>query len=391
VITVWFFTSPQIVHGEDSLSYIRFLEGERALIVSDPRLQELGVVAQIDSLLREAGFVTEVFANVEAEPTVETVQKGAALAARVEPDWFVGLGGGSVLDAAKAIRVLYERPDLEVADINPVEPLGLTRTRLLAIPTTSGTGSEATWAVVLSDSKEKRKLSTGSREIVPDVAIVDPAMTRELPPRITADTGMDTLTHAIEGYTCTWRNDFSDGLCLKAAELSFQYLERAVTHGSDDGEAREGMANAATLAGLGFGNANLGLAHAMGHSLGALLGLPHGRAVGLLLPYTMEFTLCGGSSRYADISRFIRLSDGASEDEAGAALIAHICDLAKRIGQPGRIRDTGVSERVFESNLGGLCDRAEMDTQFFTAPRIPDRDELNRLFRCAYHGRTVDF
>ncbi len=280
----------------------------RALIVTDATLARLGIAGRIEDILKDVGFETCVFSEVEPEPSLQTVRRGAAVASEFQPDWIIGLGGGSPLDASKAIWALYERPDLDPTDINPMETLGLSKAKLIAIPTTSGTGSEVTWALVLTDTEEKRKFSTGSRELVPTLAIVDPSLTEALPARVTADTGLDALTHAIEGYTCTWANDFSDGLCLKAAQLVFDYLERAVSDGSDM-EAREKMGIAASLAGLGFGNANLGLAHAMGHSFGALFKQPHGRAVALFLPYITEFTVNAGLGRYVDIVRFVGWSD----------------------------------------------------------------------------------
>ena len=214
---MWYFSAPMLVYGEDALNHLHQIQGSRALIVTDATLARLGLAARIEGILHDVGFQTCVFAEVEPEPSLQTVRRGAKVAAEFGPDWIIGLGGGSPLDASKAIWALYERPDLDPTDINPMETLGLSKARLIAIPTTSGTGSEATWALVLTDTEEKRKFSTGSRELVPTLAIVDPEMTLQLPPRVTADTGLDALTHAIEGYTSTWANDFSDGLCLKAA------------------------------------------------------------------------------------------------------------------------------------------------------------------------------
>jgi alcohol dehydrogenase class IV len=262
---------------------------------------------------------------------------------------------------------------------------------MVAIPTTSGTGSEATWAVVITDVEERRKFSTGSREIVPTLAIIDPSMTQALPARITADTGLDALTHAIEGYTCAWRNDFTDGLCLKAIELVFGYLERAYSNGAEDIEAREKMANAATLAGLGFGNANLGLAHAMGHSFGAYFKKPHGRSVALFLPYIMQFSANGGGARYGEIARFVHLTDSDDEKAGAKLLIDRVQALQRAVEQPASMQAMGVGSADFEEALETLCDHAESDTQFFTAPRIPEREELERLFHCAFEGSPVTF
>ena len=210
----------------------------------------------------------------------------------------------------------------------------------------------------------------------------------ELPPQITADTGMDVLTHAIEGYTCTWRNDFSDGLCLKAIELVFDYLPPAYATG--DREAREKMHNAATIAGLGFGNALATLAHSMGHSLGGVFHVPHGRAVGLFLPYTIEFIVRGGGTRYAEIARFLGLS-AESEEDGAANLVSAIRGLLKRLSQPGTIGELGISPDEFEAELEKLVENAENDSCTVTSPRIPSTEEFERLYRYAYEGRVVDF
>jgi alcohol dehydrogenase class IV len=307
-----------------------------------------------------------------------------------EPDWIVGLGGGSPIDAAKAMWVLYERPDVDPAAINPIEQFGLgAKAHLLTIPTTSGTGAEVTYAVVLTDTVEGRKLAMGSRETLATLAIVDPVLTAKLPPRITADTGLDVLTHAVEGYTSTMHNDFCDGLCLKAAKMVFEYLPRAVADGSDT-EAREKMANAATIAGLGFGNSMAALAHAMGHSFGAVFHQPHGRAVGLYLPYTIEYVANAGISRYADIAHFLRLPHD-DESTAAVALANAIRDLMRRVGQPTTAAEMGIGQADHEAALERLCDFADMDTQIVMSARVPMRDELMALYRYAYDGKAVDF
>ena len=238
---MWYFSSPFVVYGEEALAHLEQIEGERALIVTDPTLARLGISARIEAILAEVGMETLVFAEVEPEPSLQTARRGAQIATEFQPDWIIGLGGGSPIDASKAIWAMYERPDLDPTDINPMITLGLSKAKLIAIPTTSGTGSEATWALVLTDTAEHRKFSTGSRELVPTLAIIDPSLTQGLPPRITADTGLDALTHAIEGYVTAWHNDFSDGLCLKATQLVLEYLERAVQDGNDlEGAGQDG-------------------------------------------------------------------------------------------------------------------------------------------------------
>ena len=387
---MWYYSSPFVVFGDEALTHLEQLSGARALIVTDATLVKLGTAGRVEEALHRAGMETCVFAEVEPEPSLQTVQHGARVAATFEPDWIVGLGGGSPLDASKAIWALYERPDLDATAINPIVKLGLSKAKLIAIPTTSGTGSEATWALVLTDTAERRKFSTGSRELVPTLAIVDPTLTQSLPPRITADTGLDALTHAIEGYVTAWHNDFSDGLCLKGAQLVFEYLERAV-HDGNDLEAREHMGNAATIAGLGFGNANLGLAHAMGHSFGALFKQPHGRAVALYLPYSIDFTTNATLGRYADIARFVGLTDSRDEAEGGRVLAEKVRELERAVAQPMSISAFGIERADFRELLPKLVEYAEQDTQFFTAPRIPESEELAQMFEYVYEGRPIDF
>lgn len=387
---MWYFNSPEIVFGPDALSYLDGLTGRRAFIVADPNVHRLGFTEQVADHLRRAGLEVAFFTDVESDPSVETVERGVAQMRAFEPDWIVGVGGGSALDAAKAMWVLYEQPDVPIASVNPLQNLGLgVKARLAAVATTSGTGSEVTYAFVLTDPTDGRKMGLGARDTMANLAIVDPALTATLPPRVTADTGMDALTHAVEGYTSNWRNDFSDGLCLKACQLVFAYLPRAVADGSD-AEAREKMANAATIAGLGFGNSMAALAHAMGHSLGGVFHQPHGRAVGLYLPYTIEFVANGGGTRYADIAHFLRLPH-TDELTAAQALAQAIRDLMRRIGQPTCVAEMGIGLAEHEAALERLCDFAEMDTQIVMSPRIPSRDELIALYRYAYEGRSVDF
>ncbi|HDQ73824.1 MAG TPA: iron-containing alcohol dehydrogenase [Chloroflexi bacterium] len=390
---MWYFVSPEIVFGEGALDALDEIEGERALVVTDAALLELGLVARVTDHLARAGLVVRVFDRVEPDPSVQTVRDGAAVAREFEPDWIVGVGGGSPMDAAKAIWVLYERPDLEPAEINPFVPLGLRqKARLITVPTTSGTGAEVTWGIVLTDTDEQRKMGIGNRECVADIAIVDPAMTAGMPPQLTADTGLDALAHAVEGYTCSWHTDLTDGLCMHAVRLIFAYLPRAVADG-DDAEARERMHNAATCAGLGFGNAMASLAHAMGHTLGAVFHAPHGRAVGLFLPYTIEFMAREAPDRFAELAAVIDCPPaGAREAEQAARMLARrIRELCREIGSPTSVRDLGIERADYETQLEKLVEDAFNDTQILTAVRSPSDEELHRLFRYAYDGKPVDF
>ncbi|HEY94421.1 MAG TPA: iron-containing alcohol dehydrogenase [Dehalococcoidia bacterium] len=387
---MWYFISPEIVYGEDALSRLDELEGERALIVTDKQIVGIGFADKVKERLLKAGIDCQIYDDIEPDPSIETTKKGAQVAREYKPDWILGLGGGSAMDAAKAIWVLYERPDIEPGEINPFTPLGLRqKAKLITIPTTSGTGSDCTWGIVLTDTFEKRKLALGCREVHADIAIIDPIFVTGMPPQLTSDTGLDALTHAIEGFTSNWKNDFCDGLCLKAIQLVFQYLQRAY-HDGQDKEAREKMHNAASIAGLGFGNSMTGLAHGMGHSLGAEFHTPHGKAVGLFLPYTIEFTANVSARYYSEITHLLNLKQTRVE-KAAHSLAQAIRQLEQNINQPLTIKDLGISYNNFKNSLDKLVSNADMDTQTVTAARIPTSTEFERLFRYAYDGKSVDF
>ena len=389
---MWFFSSPQIVFGEQALSYLERLSGARAAIVTDANLVRLGMVERIRRALAPTGMEILVIDQVEPDPSLETVRQGAARLCEFAPQWIIALGGGSVMDAAKAMWILYERPDIEPEAINPIEPLGLrAKARLAAIPTTTGTGSEATWAIVLTDHAERRKLGLGSREALPDLAILDPEIVAELPARLTADTGLDALTHAVEGFTSTFHNDFSDGLCLQAAKLVFEHLPVCFRDGADL-EARGHLQNAATLAGLGFGNSMAALAHGMGHALGAVFHTPHGRAVSLFLPYTIEYCARDQDTptRYAPLAHFLGLP-GEDEAQAAASLARAVRELQDAVGQPRTLAALGLTMMEFESELDLLVTNAMNDSQTVMSTRIPDEYDLRRLFQAAFSGSSIGF
>jgi alcohol dehydrogenase class IV len=388
---MWYFVVPKVVFGQDALSHLAELKGNSAFIVTDKNIVRLGLVNKVKEQLSQAGIQTIVFDEVEPDPSLQTVYKGVALLNEYGPDLVVAVGGGSVMDTAKAMRVQYERPDIKPEEINPfISDLGLgAKCKLVCVATTSGTGAEATFAIVLTDTADQRKLSLINREIVPDIAIVDPELARSMPPQITADTGMDVLTHAIEGFTCTWKNDFTDGLCIKAIQLVFQYLPGAVEDGNDM-EARERMHNASCIGGIGFINALTSMAHAAGHSLGALFNIPHGRAVGLFLPYTIEFIGEARQELWAEIAYAIKL-DVPKGKRAAVVLAQAIRRLAHSIDQPLSIRETGISLNSFNNVMGKLVDNIMADGSLIVSARIPSVAEAERFLAYAYEGKSVDF
>lgn len=389
---MWFFKCPEYFFGEDSLSQLETLAGERVFIISDAHILQLGYVDEVKDALNTAVSATQLFTEIEPDPSLQTVQRGADVMLEFAPDLIIALGGGSVMDAAKAMWVLYERPDVEPDSINPFDDYGLRqKARLVCIPTTAGTGSESNYGIVLTDTAEQRKLTLATREATPDIAIVDPRFTHNLPQQITADTGIDVLTHAIEAYTCTWANDFTDGQCLQAAQMVFTYLPRAVANGADDEEAREKMANAASIAGMTLGNSQIALAHAMSHSVGAIFKkVPHGRITGLLLPYSIEYVANGGNGRYQDMARWLGLP---SETDVIAAtqLARAVRQLLKEIGQPTSMKEAGIGKDALEEHMELLVEHVEMDANLLMSRRIPETEEVEKLFWYAYEGKLIDF
>jgi alcohol dehydrogenase class IV len=395
---MWFFRSPSIVHGEDAVQHIRELSIRRAFIVTDTNIAKAGLLELVQNELALAGATHTCFDAVEPEPALTTLNIGTQAMREFAPDWIVAVGGGSVMDAAKAMWVLYENDNLDIESLSPLEPIRLReKARLMCVPTTSGTGSEATWAFVVTIPNRAgdgaipaRKLGSGHPQAMPDYAIVDPQMMRTQPRRVTADSGMDALTQAIEGYLATWANDYTDGLCLVAIKLAFDHLESAYANATDL-IAREKLANCAAIGGLGYINSMVGLAHSMGHALGAAFKIPHGRAVGVCLPYVLGFYAGEDrpddvKTRFVDIAQFVGLRH---DDERVAAreLITRIRHLAKAIDQPLTLMDLGISHADFSARRDALVDIALNDTVIFASPRQPSAEELHMLFEAVYEGR----
>lgn len=388
---MWFFDSPCVIFGEDALCWLEQLKGKRAFIVTDSTITKLGYLDIVKEHLSIANFTCQAFTEVEPDPCLETVMRCANEIRAFNPDLVVGLGGGSCIDAAKASWFLYERPDIELEAVNPMEDYNLrAKARLIAIPTTAGSGSEATAGVLILDCRIERKLEIANFELLPDLAIIDPIFSGQMPAQLTADVGMDVLSHAVEAFSSSWPNDFSDAVSLQAAKLVFEYLPRAVKNGSTDKVAREKIANAATLAGMAVNASHIALAHAMGHSAGVVFHLPHGRVTGICLPYTIEFTSFGGVGRYLELTRHLGI-DAEDEVEAGMKLAEAIRGLLNEIKQPGCFMAAGISKEKFEKNLEALCDHAQMDSSLATTRRIPSLQEMIQLFEYAYSGREVNF
>jgi alcohol dehydrogenase class IV len=379
-----------VAFGEDALDALETVKGSRALVVTDRTIRQLGFLEEVVQRLKRNGMEVRVFEEVEPEPSKETVMRGVERAREFSPDWFVGLGGGSCMDAAKAIWVMYERPDLRIEDITPMTELGLRKkARLVCIPTTSGTGSDATWACVITSREEAFKVELASREILPDLSIVDPKLASKMPPSLTAGTGMDVVSHAVEAYLSQWSNPFSDALALKALRLAFRYLPRAHANGSDM-EARERMHVAATMAGMAFSNSQIGLIHALGHSLGAVYHIPHGRTVGLFLPYGMEYAREVAGERLVDIAWAAGV-EAPSRGETVEKLLGWVREFVRELGEPLSVKELGVKREDFQERLEELVSKAMQSSGIFTSPRVPDNADCRRIFLYAYEGKRVDF
>jgi alcohol dehydrogenase class IV len=388
---MWWFISPTIVFGKDALEHLRTVRGSRALIVTDEQIYRLGFVDEVARHLTETGKQIRVFDRVESEPPLENVSAGAEVATDFQPDLIVALGGGSCIDAAKAIWILYERPDLRLEEVSALTELGLRkRARLVAIPTTSGTGSDATWVAVITNRAERVKLDyITSRELVPDVSILDPRFCEKMPKTIIAQTGLDALTQGIEAYVTTWRTDFSDALAMRVIQLAFKYLERSYEN-QDDSEAREKMHNAGSMSGLAFSNSHLGIAHSMGHALGATYRMAHGLSVAISNLYVIQFNQDVVSERYAEIAHALGI-DAPTAKDAADNLVAELAALMRRLDQPTTLAEFGITREDLARDMKPLIEKANMSACTFVAPRIPSSEQMEKLYFCAFEGSKVDF
>jgi len=385
---MWFFTSPRLVFGPGAVEFLSSIPTKRALIICDRDLAKRGVPERLVEQLAKGGGEVKIFADVEPEPLVDTAQRAAKMATEFGPDCIIGLGGGSAMDVAKAAYTLYERPDLTVYDITPLVDLGLgKKAKLIQVPTTSGTGSETTWATILTEGPGGRKLELANRELVAEWAIIDSLLPTTMPPRLTADTGADALCHAVEAISSDWSNPFSDAYAKEAVASIFRSLPKVVKDGGN-AEAREEVHYAASMGGLAFGNAQVGVGHALGHSLGSVFKIPHGRSVGIFLPYAIEFNFDAAQEKFRRLSGVL----GEGPVRSGRELSAHVRRLWDAIGMSPSISSLGtIGQTDFEKAMPELVSRADQSTCVSMNPRVPSTAELERLFRAAWSGATVDF
>jgi len=375
--------------GEGSLDEFKELLAdsgyEKVFIVTDKIITDLKIIDPVIKMLDELGITYKIFNEVEPEPSFETVEKATKIVSDFEPQLILAVGGGSVIDAAKSIWVKYENPDFNLEELSPFVWLGLgKKTKLAAIPTTSGTGSEATIGVVLTKKAEKKKIAVGSYEVVPFYTIVDPRFPLTMPQKLTASTGLDALAHCVEAYVSNMSNPFTDALVEKAIELIFVWLPRAYKNGSDI-KAREKMHIAAMLAGMAFSNSGLGIAHALGHSFGPLFNVPHGLAVGVFLPYVVEFNGQESESRakYALLGKIIGVS-GDNIDQLFNGFLEKMKELYRSINAPLKVRDLGIKEQEYLSKLNLLVQNAYEDPDIAFNPKMVSPEDLEAIFRKAY-------
>ncbi len=393
------FTLPRdLYHGTGSLEELKNLKGKKAVVVvGGGSMKRFGFLQRVEEYLKEAGMEVALFEGVEPDPSVETVMKGAKLMQEFGPDWIVAIGGGSPIDAAKAMWAFYEYPDTKFEDlITPFSfPTLRTKAKFCAIPSTSGTATEVTAFSVITDYEKGIKYPLADFNITPDVAIVDPDLAETMPQKLTANTGMDAMTHAIEAYVSTLHCDYTDPLALHAIKMIHAYL---VDSYNGDKEARARMHNAQCLAGMAFSNALLGIVHSMAHKTGAAFSgghIVHGAANAMYLPKVIKFNSKEpeAMARYADIARFIGLA-GDSDEALTDALIAEIKEMNKKLNIAPCIKlyEGGIiDEKEFNEKLATVAELAVGDACTGSNPRAIDPEQMAKLLTCCFYDTEVDF
>lgn len=410
----WFKIPKKIYFERNSIRYLVDMpEMEKIFVVTDRAMVDLGFYNMIvEQLSRRSNKVSiQLFADVEPDPSLETVYKGYELMRTFEPDTIIALGGGSPMDAAKAMWIFYEHPEVDFNDLKQkfidirkrafkYPELG-QKAQLVCIPTTSGTGSEVTPFAVITDKKSNKKYPLADYSMVPNVAIVDPIFTTNLPAAVTADTGMDVLTHATEAYVSNFANDYTDGLCLQAIKMVFQYLHRSVHNGKNDLEAREKMHNASTLAGMAFANAFLGINHSLAHKIGGRWHTTHGRINAILMPHVIryngtqpekpsiwpKYNVYRANERYAELARMLGLP--AATIEEGVESYAKAChDLGESCGITMNLQAQGISVEEFEKYKEEIAYLAYEDQCSPCNPRLPLVKDMIEILNKAYYPQA---
>ncbi|WP_280770784.1 1-propanol dehydrogenase PduQ [Salipaludibacillus daqingensis] len=383
-----FFLGPEIIYGTDSLNYLQRIRNQAALIVTDEVIIKVGLVDRIISIFNENNVRYEIFSEVEPDPSLETVKKGLAYYMKDKPDVLLTIGGGSAIDVAKAILFFYLQLQKQF-----VPSKGIIKPLFIAIPTTSGSGSEVTSYAVITDKENELKIPLSNDEMIPNIAILDEALTTSLPPSITADTGMDVLTHAIEAYVSKNASEFTDMYALKAIKLVFHHLITAFEHG-ENATARKKMHIASCMAGISFTNAGLGINHSLAHAVGNHFHLSHGRVNAVLLPYVIQFN--GGIydnwvlsspviEKYAEILK--ELGSSALYAKEGVLQLANkVKELNVRLNLPTSFKELGIVEDAFEQSIDDMASSALEDLCTSGNPKQVTKNDLVELLRVVYHG-----
>ena len=390
------FTLPRdLYHGKGSLEMLKTLGGKKAIVVvGGGTMKRMGFLDKAVSYLKEGGMEVALFEGVEPDPSVETVMKGAQAMRDFEPDWIVAMGGGSPIDAAKAMWAFYEYPETTFEDlITPFSfPTLRQKAKFCAIPSTSGTATEVTAFAVITDYHKGIKYPLADFNITPDVAIVDPALAETMPAKLTAHTGMDAMTHAIEAYVSTLNCNYTDPLALHAIKMIHADLKKSY---DGDMEARDRMHDAQCLAGMAFSNALLGIVHSMAHKTGAAFStghIPHGEANAIYLPYVIKYNSKDpvAAQRYANIAKFVGL-EGNTTEELIQALRDKIDSYNVVLNIPKTLKDFGIVEDEFKEKCSAIATNAIGDACTGSNPRQPSQDEMEKLLTCIYYGNEVDF
>lgn len=393
------FTLPRdLYHGKGSLAELKNLVGKKAIVVvGGGSMKRFGFLDRAVEYLKEAGMEVKLFEGVEPDPSVETVMSGAEAMREFEPDWIVAMGGGSPIDAAKAMWAFYEYPEVTFEDlITPFSfPTLRTKAKFCAIPSTSGTATEVTAFSVITDYSKGIKYPLADFNITPDVAIVDPDLAETMPQKLTAHTGMDAMTHAIEAYVSTLHCDYTDPLALHAIKMIHNDLKVSY---DGDMSARDRMHNAQCLAGMAFSNALLGIVHSMAHKTGAAYSgghIVHGCANAMYLPKVIKYNSKNSEAaeRYAEIAKFIDLK-GETTEELVDALIAELLKMNESLNIPKCIKDYEggiIDEQEFNEKLAKVAELAIGDACTGSNPRQPSQDEMEKLLHACYYDEPIDF
>lgn len=379
-----FIVPRETYHGLGSLENLKTIQGKKAVIViGGGSMKKYGFLDKTISLLKEAGMESAVFEGVEADPSVETVMRGVDFFNRENPDIIIGLGGCSAIDAAKAMWVFYEYPDATFEEIiRPftIKPLR-NKARFVAIPSTSGTGTEATCAAIITDTGKGIKYPIVSHEICPDIAIVDGELAKSMPKNVTADTGMDALSHDVEAFVAALASPYSDAMALDSIRSIFVNLPRAYEDGNNL-DARQAMHDASCMGGVAFSNALLGIVHSIAHQIGGMFGVPHGHANAILMPNVIRF-----NSRDTDKYRLLAQALGkeTAEDFAG-----EIERLRERVGIESSFKAYGLDPKVWQEKFDAMVQNAMDDPCTGTNPRKPTFEEMKKMFESCFNGDVVN-